>query len=239
MRLTIAGWRKGRRGQALVEFTLVFPILVLVLFSIIVFGLYVFYSQQLQNAARDASRYAAVHTSTAVCPTVSRLDPPDPLKPPTYWRCDRPEDGWPNGLRAAARSSIWGMDPAQVSVTACWSGYVDGNNNYDALPAPPNVFTDCTMRDPGLLLAPVNPRTEPAALPCPATTIGPSSTVNPKADGDDKASDIAAMGNTAPYPTTVTVYACFQWIPPMAGFVFIPSQVTLRAVITEALQRQQ
>ena len=40
-------------------------------------------------------------------------------------------------------------------------------------------------------------------------------------------------------PTTVTVYTCFVWTPPMAGFVFIPNQVTLRAVITEALQRQQ
>ena len=55
-----------------------------------------------------------------------------------------------------------------------------------------------------------------------------------KADGDDKASDIAAaIGTNQNYPTTVTVYTCFKWRPPMAGFLFIPSEITLRAVITE------
>jgi Flp pilus assembly protein TadG len=45
--------RRGkRRGQALVEFALVFPIFLMVLFSIIAFGLYIFYNQQLANAAR-------------------------------------------------------------------------------------------------------------------------------------------------------------------------------------------
>jgi hypothetical protein len=64
----------------------------------------------------------------------------------------------------------------------------------------------------------------------------------PKADGDDTASAVAAaVGNGAnvPYATTVTVYSCFKWTPPLAGFVLIPSQITLRAVVTEVLQRQQ
>jgi hypothetical protein len=37
----------------------------------------------------------------------------------------------------------------------------------------------------------------------------------------------------------VTVFVCYNWQPPMAGLLFIPSTVTLRAVITEAIQRQQ
>ena len=227
--------RRGQRrsGQALVEFALVFPFFLLLLFTLISFGLYVFYNQQLTNAAREAARYAAVHSSTAQCPTVSRLDPPADLQPDStsYHRCDAPEGGWPR-LTSAARSSIWGMTPAQVSLAACWSGYVDPSNNFDALPIAPNMFTDCTMNR-------VNPRTDPAALPCPApVTIG--SAVNPsKADGDDKASNLAAAPGNAHYPTTVTVYTCFVWRPPMAGFVIIPNQITIRAVVTEALQRQQ
>jgi hypothetical protein len=221
-------------GQALVEFTLVFPLFLLLLFSIISFGLYIFYNQQLANAAREAARYAAVHSSTAQCPTVSRLDPPADLLPAStsYSRCDSPEGGWTR-LTAAARNKIWGMAPNQVSLTACWSGYVDPSNNFDALPAAPNVFTDCTINR-------VNPKTDPGSLACPAPpTIG--SATNPKkADGDDKASDLAAATSTnLQYPTTVTVYTCFVWTPPMAGFVMIPNQITIRAVVTEAMQRQQ
>lgn len=219
-------------GQALVEFALVFPMFLLLLFSIISFGMYVFYNQQLANASREAARYAAVHSSTSQRPTVSRLDPILTLRPGTYSRADAPEGGWPD-MTAAARSNIWGMAPNQVSLAACWSGYVDVSNNYDAMPVSGNTFTDCTINR-------INPRTDPSNLACPAPATIPSS-VNPaKADGDDKASDLAwAIGNNQHYPTTVTVYACFVWRPPMAGFVFIPSQITLRSVVTEALQRQQ
>lgn len=234
MRLTRA---KSGKGQALVEFALVFPLFLILLMSIITYGLYVFYNEQLTNAAREAARYAAVSSSTAQCPTVSRLDPPPQIKPKSYVACDTPAAGWP-AMTGAARSKIWGMAPSQVSVTACWSGYVDTANNYDAWPAAsPNVFTDCTMRGGGS--GPIDPRTDPSLLPCPATTIG-SATTPATADGDDKASDTAvdtSLGNH--YPTTVTAYACFNWTPPLAGFVVIPSHITLRAVITEVLQRQQ
>lgn len=225
---------RRRSGQALVEFALVLPLFLMVLFSIISFGLYVFYNQQLANAAREGARWAVVHSATAVCPVVSRLDPPNTLLPAgsTYNRCDPPETSWPN-MTAAARSKVWGMSPAQVSLSACWSGFVDPANNPDALPRSPNVFTDCTINR-------VNPRTAPASLACPApATLAP--TTPGKADGDDKASDLAAAPGpgAVQYDTTVTVYACFNWTPPMAGFVIIPNTITIRAVVTETLQRQQ
>jgi hypothetical protein len=226
--------RERGRGQALVEFVLVFPMFLILLFSIISFGLYVFYNQQLENAAREAARYAAIHSSTAQCPTVSWLDPPKSIQPATdpYNRCDAPEAGWPR-MTGVARAAIWGMAPDQVTLAACWSGYVDASNNYDARPDPPNTFANCTIGG-------VNPRTSPSGLACPAPATVPSALSPPKADGDDKASDIAyGIGNNLPYPTTVTVYACFVWHPPMAGFVVIPSSITLRAVLTEALQRQR
>jgi hypothetical protein len=192
-----------------------------------------YYNQQLANAAREAARYAAVHSSTAQCPTVSWLDPPAPVRPDTYTRlCDSPEAGWPK-MTQAARSKVFGMAPGDVSLSACWSGYVDPSNNHDALPQAPNVFTDCTIQG-------VNPRTDPSSLACPAPMTDPSSSNPTKADGDDKASDIAAaVSNSSVYPTTVTVYACMVWAPPMAGFVMIPSTVILRAVVSESLHRQQ
>ena len=42
-----------------------------------------------------------------------------------------------------------------------------------------------------------------------------------------------------PVANTVTAYACYVWRPPLAGFLLIPETVTMRAVITEAIERQQ
>jgi hypothetical protein len=217
------------RGQALVEFALTFPLFVLVLFSLIVLALYVFYNQQLENATREAARYAAVHSTRAQCPTVSRLDPIGTNREPDkYIRCDAPENGWPQ-MTGKARSMIWGMASNQVKLSACWSGFVNAAGEYDALPEAPNVFTQCTIGG-------VNPQTDPGSLACPPPTPVPFGGF-PPASGDDKASSLA-FANGRHYPTTVTVYACFPWTPPMAGFLFIPSTITLKAVVTEEMQRQ-
>ena len=239
-------------GQALAEFALVFPLLLLLLFALITFGLYVFYNQQLANAAREAARYAAVHSSTAQCPTVSQLDPRSDMLPPTgtYWRCDPPERGWPK-MTEHARAYIWGMAPDQASLSACWSGYVDpGTLQRDQSTSTPGVaFTDCWIGG-------VDPRTNPSALLCPAPVTIPSSDPNREtatADGDDKASSVAVVagstGADTHFPTTVTVYTCFNWQPPFAGVGFevpwgtwsigMPDTIKLQAVVTEVLQRQQ
>jgi TadE-like protein len=227
------------------EFALVFPLFLLVLLSIVVLGIYVFYNQQLENAAREAARYAATHSASAQCPTVSRVDPVQSMRYDTYTRnCDAPEDGWPK-LTGVARANVWGMPANAVRLSACWSGLIDTSTppNADALPAPGNTFADCTINR-------VNPRTNPNGIPCPPpATIGP--TADFKADGDDKASSMAAFrptgtpppgvtpGPQLQFPSTVTVYTCYVWTPPLSGFIFIPSQITIRAVVTEAMQRQQ
>jgi len=205
-------------GQALAEFALVFPVFAMLLFGIISFGLYVFYQQQLSNAAREAARYAAIHSSGAQCPTVSHLTPQAP--PTTYFSCDAPEAGWPR-MTAAGRAAIWGMNPGTVSIIACWSGYVDGNGN-DAPPGTPGAsYAPCTI---GGQVAEDSIET----LACPLTA----------SDASDTASDVS-FNNGYAYQTRVTVYTCFKWTPPMAGFVLIPSQVTIRAGVTEIVQRQQ
>jgi hypothetical protein len=220
--------RRRRGGQALTEFALVFPIFALLLMSVIVLGLWVFYNQQLENAAREAARYAAVHSTGSRCPTVSRLDPISSLTPP--FRCDEPTAGWPF-MTGVATSKVWGMNASQVRLSACWSGYVDPSGNADALPGDPaNQFTECTIGG-------VNPRRNPNSISCPPPPTVPGSTMY-KADGDDKASALA-FANSIAYPTTVTVFVCYNWTPPLSGFLFVPGSVTLRAVITEAIQRQQ
>jgi hypothetical protein len=206
-----------------------------ILVSLIVFGMYLFYNQQLENAGREAARYAAVHSTRAQCPTVSRLDPilsnTEPDKP--IFRCDAPEKGW-TLMVGKARSSIWGMAPNQVAVSACWSGFVtppppDGTSQHDALPELPNEFEQCTIGG-------VDPETDPDLLACPPPTPA-KFTGSPPTSGDDKASALA-FANGRHYPTTVTVYSCFVWTPPMSGFVVIPQTITLRAIVTEAMQRQ-
>ncbi len=52
--------RKKTRGQALVEFALVFPIIMLVIFGIIDFGWMIFNYAQLYNGMREALRFGSV-----------------------------------------------------------------------------------------------------------------------------------------------------------------------------------
>lgn len=61
--------RSHRRGQALTEFAIVLPIFLLVLYSIIEFGRYVYTVQVMNNAAREGTRYAITHGSLSLCPS--------------------------------------------------------------------------------------------------------------------------------------------------------------------------
>ncbi len=221
-------------GQSIAEFGLVIPFAMMLIFGIISIGLWVFYQQQLTNVAREAARYAAIHSSTAICPTASWRDPdaPPASYPAAPLHCDGPAQGWPK-MVAHARGSVWGTDPAGVHVNACWSGYVRPNvtigsyadysaaSGFPIADHPPaeagvaNQFVQCTISG-------YNPTTQAGSLPC-----GNGLTTT----ADDPASDIP--GNQ------VTAYACFEWAPPLAGFLLIPSSITMKAVITEVIHRQQ
>jgi hypothetical protein len=208
------------------EFALVFPIAVLVIVGVVVIGLYVFYQQQLTNVAREAARYAAIHSSTAACPTSSWREPQAPLTSYGGGLCDgviNPADPypWPR-MTDHARSYAWGLDPTTIQINACWSGYIpDGTSGYQAdFPAvdasgTPNTFVPCTIGG-------IDPIADAASLGCRSrmTTYE-----------DDPASDVP--GNQ------VTAYACFPWAPPLAGFLMSPSEITMRAVVTEVIHRQQ
>lgn len=216
------------------ELALVLPLFVMLLVGIVVFGTGVFYQQQITNAAREAARYASLHSATARCPTVSSYEPANP--PTSYDPCDRPQDGWPK-MTAEGRSAIFGMNPSRVLITPCWSGYVlNGNtppNGIDAPPpgdyfivpsAPPvtieSTWTPCFIDG-------VDPTSSASAIEC---TSGLARV--------DTASN-ASEGQGTIVANQVTVHACTVWTPPMAGFLVIPDQITLRAVVTEPIERQQ
>ena len=227
---------KGRRsrGQALVEFALITPLLVVTIAGIVTLGIGVFYQQQVTNAAREAARFAAIHSATAQCPTTSWRVPNWSLVPPeidqdTYYACDPPDLRWPE-MTAHGRALTFGLQRTGVHFSACWSGYwgedpATNPNAYDAAPAKadgtPNQFEECTIGG-------IDPRTASASLPCPPPLTSLA---------DDMSSNLAYSSDLSS-ANQVTVYACYVWTPPFLGEL-IGESITLRAVITEAMQHQQ
>ena len=125
-------------------------------------GIGVFYQQQLNNAAREAARFAAVSSAEAQCPVMSN-DPYLQTPPFSWFACDTPAAKWPR-MTAAAKSVLWGINTADVHVSACWSSYhVPGDpDRYDREPieaGTPNVLGLCTY---------ARVESNPASLACPA-----------------------------------------------------------------------
>jgi hypothetical protein len=224
------------RGQALVETAIVLPIFLAMIFGTIVIGIWLFYQQEVTNAAREGARYAAVHSASSDCPVGGWLAPapgtiPDGAGP---WDCDAPSAGWPD-MTQEARSLLFGMDPSQLHVTACWAGYRDFSNPliHDAGPywandgVTPNPWEDCTMESTN-----IDPIADTSSLACPSNTTS--------AAGNDTASNLAVSDQElAVAANRVVVYACYNWDPPLAGFLGIPSTVVIQAVYSEALQHQR
>jgi hypothetical protein len=65
---------EGSRGQALVEFAVVAPLLFLLILGTIEAGRFIFHYELVNNAAREGVRYAIVHGSASACPS----GPPPP-----------------------------------------------------------------------------------------------------------------------------------------------------------------
>ncbi len=57
------------RGQALVEFTLVTPMLFLLILGTIEAGRFIFFYEVMNNATREGARYAIVHGADSTCPS--------------------------------------------------------------------------------------------------------------------------------------------------------------------------
>ena len=222
--------RREPGGQTLVELVLVLPMFLMVIIGIITLGIGVFYQQQISNAAREAARYASIHSATSLNPVAGSYDPAAPLDTyPVPGGADRKVDSWP-AMTAHARDAVFGLPRADVKVSACWSGYRMGDPA-GAIDAPPpgvydvigtivSVFVQCSIDG-------ADPTGDLSAIGC---RNGMPTTDQASSQSESSAVIVA---------NTVTAYACYVWRPPMAGFLLIPPDITLRAVATEPIERQQ
>ena len=210
----------------------------MVVFGIIVLGIGLFYQQQVVNAAREAARYAAIHSATSECPTSSWLEVnlgmvPDPSILSANDDCD-PADGtgeqWPLMQAHGRAKAGFGFVASDLHFAACWSGYTEAATGaYDAPPFAASSGSPIPNSPPQpCTIGGINPVANASDLPCPPPATVP---------GDDRASNLAVSSlGTA---NQVTVYGCYNWRPPLAGLLFIPETVSLRATITEILQHQR
>jgi Flp pilus assembly protein TadG len=60
--------RSKQRGQAMVEFALIFPIFILLLVGLFDLGRVIWVNDTLATASREAARYAIVHGAKSTCP---------------------------------------------------------------------------------------------------------------------------------------------------------------------------
>jgi hypothetical protein len=129
-----------------------------------------------------------------------------------------------------ARSKVFGLNPANMIISACWSGWV-WNGVPDAPPpgnyALPLGTVNSVWPQPQCTIDGVDPTVDPSLIDC----VPGLATV-------DTASNLSE-GPGRVVANRVTAYACMKWSPPMAGFLLIPDTVTLRAVISEPIKRQQ
>lgn len=82
------------RGQAMVEFALVAPLLFLLILGTIEAGRFIFFRELLNHATREGARYAIVHGADSVCPS----GPPAPGTAP----CDETGENVKARVREAA-----------------------------------------------------------------------------------------------------------------------------------------
>jgi hypothetical protein len=236
---------KSARGQTLVETALVLPLFLMVIVGIIVLGLGLFYQQQVVNAARETARYAAIHSATSLEPVCSWMDPRggmlvDPSVLTSTTACDQATaDGttpanpqWPRMQAHGRQLAGFGFVKSDLHFSACWTGYTDrqlADAGLEAWDAAPLALDGTENYKPvPCTIGGIDPVANSSALPCPPPLTSAT---------DDKASNLAVSSlGTA---NQVTVYACYEWRPPLAGFLLIPETVTLRATITQSMQHQR
>jgi TadE-like protein len=127
--------REKPRGQAMVEFALVFPVFVLLLVSIFDFGRVIWVNDTLSTAAREAGRYAIVHggSPSTLCPA----GPPGPDSPAPASTCPPYPNGtaYPSGSRQAIKdvAQRWAAGTVSgVTVFVCYGAVATCNSDTDA-----------------------------------------------------------------------------------------------------------
>jgi Flp pilus assembly protein TadG len=126
---------RSERGQDLVEFALVFPILILLILGIIEFAILILDYNTVSNAAREGARYAIVH--------------PESDRPEPGAQCPNPPlaaDAPPSNVVEAACKMTTGLDPDNIRVVVDFTA---------GAPASLGRVTVTVRYDAELLTAPV------------------------------------------------------------------------------------
>ena len=147
---------RSQRGQSLVEFALVLPILVLMLVGTMDLGRVVLANDTVGAAAREAARYAIVHGALAVDLCPSGPPAPDSYVPPAPTAdCPHPAPS-KEAIREVARR--WAMSAgAPLIVEVCYgdgcSGDTDtvGATNARGTPVTVTVRSTVNMAAGGLI----------------------------------------------------------------------------------------
>jgi hypothetical protein len=135
--------RPGRtRGQALLEFALVLPVFLALLFMILDFGRVVWATGSLSSAAREGARYAIVHGGTASnpCP-VGPSVPGITVIPTASSTCPYPSPSKQSIIDAVKDYAIAGG--TNVTVSVCYGSGCSGST--DALGATNGRGTPITV----------------------------------------------------------------------------------------------
>jgi Flp pilus assembly protein TadG len=110
---------RRHRGQGLVEFAVVLPIFLVMLFGIVDFGRVIWATNSLTNAATEATRFAIVHggSPSDTCP----VGPRGPLAnvPAATSSCPYPSDSKQSIYDLARNYAIAGG--SSVTVTVCYA----------------------------------------------------------------------------------------------------------------------
>lgn len=119
--------RDHPRGQTLVEFALVLPILTLLLAGFWDLGRVVLAQDALNHAAREAARYAIVHGGSSLNPCPVGPAAPDAVVPTASVTCPHPSPSKQSIYdEAEGSASIAGMD---VTVEVCYGAGCSGDTN--------------------------------------------------------------------------------------------------------------
>lgn len=122
--------RDTPRGQALVEFALVLPILTLLLAGFWDLGRVVLAHDALNHAAREAARYAIVHGGSSLNPCPVGPPAEDAVIPVASASCPHPSPSKESIYeRARNNTAFAGLD---VTVEVCYGAGCSGNTDVDA-----------------------------------------------------------------------------------------------------------
>ena len=126
--------RDSSRGQTMVEFALVLPILVLLLAGFFDLGRVVLASDSLAHAAREAGRYAVVHGGQALNPCPVGPPGPETVIPPASAACPHPSPS-KESIRIEAREQA-AAGGSTVTVEVCYGAGCVGDTD---IPGATNV----------------------------------------------------------------------------------------------------